>query len=578
MQKEEEEEEEEEDTNMVLLYRALRGGTVLGRVGTLLDALRKEGASPSITQDTGATHVVFGNHRSQGTLRIELPLKVMFYPEDDSNSAAKEGGNRNEEEEEEEQEYTEPLIVYNQHEEIDLHNLLEVAGTPEHREEDNCSYLLPQRPSEDPPRLLVNLLLGESWTPFLEEVLAGLALQDYPKEAMDVWIYGQTGVQEAEISVFIEDNKGKYSSLTLALDQTPDHHLLRSRCEAAKCSLVVLMEARALLDYPATFRLLLDADRPVVGPLLKERQEGGEVNFVVKKGEDISQWDHLIRSRGVRATLRVAEVQALIVVHRDYLEDLMLGRQVEQYINTWARAGILLDPRGHKEGKLHPDLWGLTHNPVAWRRRYVHPDLLNIIWGEAKAEEVGKDLYYVPFFKERFCRELVEELEHFGQWQHKDMDDREESHRYTSTNINLSQIDYAAEYHVVINTLHKELLATLYGGYRAEGKASLLFVLRYTAATDYNTFTYHLDGATYTLNLALNNDFTGGGLEYRLGNKLFGEEKELLLPHNRTGWAVVQPDRPYHLHHGVPLLSGRRYALIAIVDTNDASSKGGPLW
>ena len=70
----------------------------------------------------------------------------------------------------------------------------------------------------------------------------------------------------------------------------------------------------------------------------------------------------------------------------------------------------------------------------------------------------------------------------------------------------------------------------------------------------------------------------GGGVEYRLGNKHFGEEKEFLVPHNRTGWAVVQPDRPYHLHHGVPLLTGRRYALIAIIDTNDAGSKGGPLW
>ncbi|MPC81600.1 hypothetical protein E2C01_076225 [Portunus trituberculatus] len=82
-------------------------------------------------------------------------------------------------------------------------------------------------PTEDSPRLLVNLLLGESWAPFLEEVLAGIDLQDYPREALDVWIYSQSGVQEAEISAFMKKNKEKYSSLTLALDQTPDHHLLR---------------------------------------------------------------------------------------------------------------------------------------------------------------------------------------------------------------------------------------------------------------------------------------------------------------------------------------------------------------
>lgn len=70
----------------------------------------------------------------------------------------------------------------------------------------------------------------------------------------------------------------------------------------------------------------------------------------------------------------------------------------------------------------------------------------------------------------------------------------------------------------------------------------------------------------------------GGGLKYLLGNKHFNEEHELTVAHNRTGWAVVQPNRPIHLHKGVGLTSGTRYALINIVHTNGAGSKGGPLW
>ncbi|KAK4295630.1 hypothetical protein Pmani_031823 [Petrolisthes manimaculis] len=70
----------------------------------------------------------------------------------------------------------------------------------------------------------------------------------------------------------------------------------------------------------------------------------------------------------------------------------------------------------------------------------------------------------------------------------------------------------------------------------------------------------------------------GGGLQFLLGNKHFNEERELTLSHNKTGWAVVQPDRPFHLHRGVALTSGTRYALINIVYTNDAGSKGGPMW
>ena len=40
-------------------------------------------------------------------------------------------------------------------------------------------------------------------------------------------------------------------------------------------------------------------NRPVVGPLLKQTPKDGEGNFVVKKGEDTSQWDELILSRSV---------------------------------------------------------------------------------------------------------------------------------------------------------------------------------------------------------------------------------------------------------------------------------------
>lgn len=51
-------------------------------------------------------------------------------------------------------------------------------------------------------------------------------------------------------------------------------------------------------------------------------------------------------------------------------------------------------------------------------------------------------------------------------------------------------------------------MATLYGGYRGLPRSTLAFVLKYSSDTDYNTFKYHLDGATYTVNVALNNDFT----------------------------------------------------------------------
>ncbi|KAG7158789.1 Procollagen-lysine,2-oxoglutarate 5-dioxygenase 1-like 3 [Homarus americanus] len=460
---------------------------------------------------------------------------------------------------------------------MDFYNLIEGVG--EGREA--CPYTTHATPTYDEgrPRVLALLLLGGTWAPFLQEVLKGFAAQDYPKDRMDVWIHAKAGQQEREITNFVEEHGDDYSTLELVNDLVFEPQMVKDRCDAVRCAFLVMMEPQVVLEDPTTISSLIASDVSVVGPLLKRRMtgEGGEVNFVLSDDSG-EQWDKIIRRRIFKGTLRVQEIRSFQVVRKDVMLDFLLGEKVDHYINTITQPGLYLDRLGYEEGKLHPDLWGLTHNWILWQRRYLHPDLLKIIGKKMVPETVGPHLYYLPFFSERFCQDIIEEVEHFGQWQDKDKDDREEeAHRYTSTNINLSQINYFTQYNLLINTVKKELLDTLYS-YRSLGYGNLVFVLKYESTTHYNTFKYHLDGATYTFNIALNNNFTGGGLQYRMGNVNFGEEREIWVNHNRTGWALVQPDRPMHLHHGMPLKSGQRYALISIVDTSDAGCMGGPKW
>ncbi|XP_063586928.1 procollagen-lysine,2-oxoglutarate 5-dioxygenase 2-like [Penaeus indicus] len=318
------------------------------------------------------------------------------------------------------------------------------------------------------------------------------------------------------------------------------------------------------------------AGRPVVGPLLFQRKTK-ESNLLYSE-ETPAEWQRLIRRQKVRGVFMVEEVRHFNLIQRDYINAFAEGEEVGRYVDTRINAGTVVDPRGHKEGKRNPDLWGIKDNNYMWTKRYIHPDLLRIIRKEVEPEEIAAYLYYVPFYSEAFCREIVEEMEYYGKWQDGEEDTRDVAHQYTSRNINLEDIDFDSEYFVILNSLHKELLASLYSDYRAYAEPSLIFVLKYADNTKYNTFKYHLDGASYTYNIALNNDFTGGGLEYRMGNRYFGEEKEFHVPHNRTGWAVIQPNRPLHVHRGVPLESGTRYAMINIIETNDAGSKGGPTW
>nr|XP_045602195.1 multifunctional procollagen lysine hydroxylase and glycosyltransferase LH3-like [Procambarus clarkii] len=549
-------------TNSDLIRAALTGGVLMGRVWSLVEAVQgqPEGGSLQVVPDTAAHYVLYGQ-RHQGNLVMGYPLRAEFTHEMSEGEAT--GGPT-----------TAPLLVYGVQEKLDFYNVIEAMGEGRGA----CPYYSHSSDAtttqgEEQPRVLVSILLGGAWAPFLEEVLRSLATQDYPKGKMDVWILAKTGQQESEITQFTERYRDQYSSMEVTRDQALDAHLARSKCRAVGCSFLVLMEPQALLEDPATLSSLVASGRPVVGPLLKQRRKQGDTNFECGDSLD-SQWNELIVNRKFRATLRVQKVKTFTVVTSGALEDYFAGK-TQHFIDTSVHPGMLLDPRGYKAGKKHPDLWGIAHNKPTWAARYLHPDIFKIINKKMEPEQVGPYLYYVPFFTERFCREMIEEMEHFGQWFNKDEDDRDEAHTYTSVNINLSQIDYFDEYHKIINSVKMELLSALYG-YRSLGITLLLFVLKYSSNSHYNTFKYHLDGATYTFNLALNNDFTGGGLEYKLGNPYFGQEREFLVPHNRTGWAVVQPNRPMHMHHGVPLTSGVRYALIAITATNDEGCKGGP--
>ncbi|XP_069944312.1 multifunctional procollagen lysine hydroxylase and glycosyltransferase LH3 [Cherax quadricarinatus] len=576
---------EEVRTDENLVWSVLKGGVVMGRVSSLMRTLQerrvggtqlvddiqreggtqseggiqREGGTMQTVPDTVAEYVVFGE-RQEGTLTMTEPLRVAFTAAGSADGEARR-----------------PLLAYSLHQNLDFYNTFEVLG----EERGACPYYpysahaTPTQLEQD-PRLLVVLLLGGSWAPFLDEVLRGLASQTYPKDKMGIWILAKTGQQETEISQFMARHQHQYASLEVTRDQELQPHLARSKCEAVGCSFLLLMEPQGLLEDPATISTLVASDRSVVAPLLKQRRKDGKVNYMYG-GASSSVWNQFIRDRTFRATLQVEDVHTIRLVRRDLIDDYLAGKQVACYINTSGRSGQLLDPRGYKEGKKHPDLWGIRHNTEAWSRRYLHPDLFKIIKGKKEPEEVGAYLYYVPFFTERFCKEMIEEMEHFGQWFNKDYDDRDEGHVYSSVNINLSQIGYSREYNMIINSVKMELLKTLYG-YSSRGAAMLLFVLKYSASSHYNTFTYHLDGGTYTFNIALNSGFMGGGLEYKLGNTYFGTEREFVVSHNRTGWAVVQPDRPLHMHHGVPLTFGVRYALIAIIDTDDQGCKGGPTY
>lgn len=51
-----------------------------------------------------------------------------------------------------------------------------------------------------------------------------------------------------------------------------------------------------------------------------------------------------------------------------------------------------------------------------WEDRYIHPEYFAMLKPDTDVPLACPDVYDFPFLSERFCREIIEVMEHFGEW------------------------------------------------------------------------------------------------------------------------------------------------------------------
>ncbi|KAK2117257.1 Multifunctional procollagen lysine hydroxylase and glycosyltransferase LH3, partial [Saguinus oedipus] len=54
--------------------------------------------------------------------------------------------------------------------------------------------------------------------------------------------------------------------------------------------------------------------------------------------------------------------------------------------------------------------------PQDWQEQYIHENYSRALEGEGIVEQPCPDVYWFPLLSEQMCDELVEEMEHYGQW------------------------------------------------------------------------------------------------------------------------------------------------------------------
>lgn len=205
---------------------------------------------------------------------------------------------------------------------------------------------------------------------------------------------------------------------------------------------------------------------------------------------------------------------------------------------------------------LHRGLYTLgTPEGALVTKQYINAQILQREY-DLICDEPIDNVYTFPLFTPLFCRHIIEEAEHFGQWTSYRGEGR------PATDINLSSLGLQEMYSAITQKYLYPLLAHKYQ-LQGEGWKKLTsqnFIVRYQAE-EQGHLGLHNDGSYLSMVVALNTDFADGGTWFPKFKKL--------IRHEQAGYASVHPGLVGYLHGARPITRGRRYILASFFFSNN---------
>ncbi|XP_029471734.1 procollagen-lysine,2-oxoglutarate 5-dioxygenase 2 isoform X2 [Rhinatrema bivittatum] len=441
------------------------------------------------------------------------------------------------------------------------------------------------------PKVTIGVFIHQP-TPFLPEFLNKLLILDYPKEKIDMFIHNYEVYHEIHIQKFWKQAKNMIKNLKIVgpeelLSPAEARNMGMDICrQDKKCDYYFSIDAEVGLTNPRTLKILIMQNRKIIAPLVTRHGKlwsnfwgalspdgyyaRSEDYVDIVQGNRVGVWNvpyianiYLIKGQTLRSEMK--ERNHFILDQLD--PDMALCRNIREmgvfmYISNREEFGRLLSTANYNTSHFNNDLWQIFENPVDWKEKYINQDYPKI-FTENIVEQPCPDVYWFPVFSEKACDELVEEMEHFGQWsggKHRDIRISGGYENVPTDDIHMKQIGLEPVWLHFIREFIAPVTLKVFAGYYTKGHALLNFVVKYHP--DRQRFLRpHHDASTFTINIALNkkdSDFQGGGCRFHRYN--------CSIDSPRKGWSFMHPGRLTHLHEGLPVTNGTRYIAVSFID------------
>ncbi|KAF8363469.1 let-268 [Pristionchus pacificus] len=448
----------------------------------------------------------------------------------------------------------------------------------------------------------ISLAVFISSTPFVEEVLNALGAQDYPKSKIHLFIYNSQPFHLETVSKWAESQKGEFISRSIInVDMETGERDARQMALESMVSRgseylfmtngdIYLQREEALRDLVKK-SLFYDID--IISPILNQP---GKLfsNFwgaIAHNGYYARSEDYVEIVNGARVGLwNVPFIASPLLIKGDLVKNIVSSRpfHYSKELDPDMSFALYARHKGHflhvsnedsdgflivsdefandlQKGRLHTEMWQIFDNRWLWEQRYLHDDFVKILNGPV--EEVPQpcpDVYDYALLSPRFCAELIEEMEHFGEWSDGSNSDKRLAGGYENVptrDIHMNQVGFEREWLYFINEYVRPMQEKMFIGYfKNPIESHMMFVVRYKPDEQASLRPHH-DASTFSIDIALNQrgvDFEGGGVRYVRYN--------CTVPADEVGHTMMFPGRLTHLHEGLPTTKGTRYILVSFIN------------
>ncbi|HTJ48062.1 MAG TPA: hypothetical protein VL443_01315 [Cyclobacteriaceae bacterium] len=381
---------------------------------------------------------------------------------------------------------------------------------------------------------------------------------DKKKEVFSSRLKSITIANEAPVTIINYDDS---AHLSLEVLKAQCHHKVWQQARKENHKSVLVLEESFLPS--ASHYHILNTDEPWDLLYLGRKSHGSDIPFesggLVVPGYSEGSYAYLLNDIGIAKLLDAGNDQKLIPVS-DFLmamqglhPDKNLQKQFSGTLTALAPMKNFIEQDSGKDSvdgykPMHPQLFDLDiKNDEAWVKKYINPQLVQ---GEFDllCDEPIDNVYCFPLFTPLFCKEIIEEAEHFGEWtnyRHKDE---------APIDIKLSSFGFDEIYSYALKNFLYPLVMHKYQ-LHGEGWKNLVsqnFIVRYLAENQ-GHLGLHNDGSYLSLIVTLNTEYEGGGTFFPKFKKLVKAEQ--------PGYASIHPGLLGYLHGARPVTKGKRYIM-----------------